>query len=364
MRRFPMALFGSLLFALATRPQDEGRRGAPETDARTEKAINKGLRWLLKAQNRDGSWGHDLRSQPADISITSLAALALMAAGNVDKSGPDPEAVDAVHNALEFILNRGRRMRDGIESGETTIVQSKLGQRIHNFMATLFLTQIYGMQGPWAGDDQIAELKDLLRRLTETIDRTQESDGSWHKAAFGALKATCHAWLALRAAHGVGIKIQTATAEKTLEFLRKQFNPNTRLFDRDMNGRSGGYQPLYNTASCLRALCGMGEGGSHEVKASEKELYRQLKSGPLSKIFLTCEGEDYMACMMIAHAFVRDGGEPWERWNVFLRNALLEKQNPDGSWTGTACISGRTFATACSLLTLLAPFRSLPMIEQ
>ena len=35
-----------------------------------------------------------------------------------------------------------------------------------------------------------------------------------------------------------------------------------------------------------------------------------------------------------------------------------------GSWTGTACISGRTFATSCALWALRTPNRLLPITER
>ena len=51
-------------------------------------------------------------------------------------------------------------------------------------------------------------------------------------------------------------------------------------------------------------------------------------------------------------------------WYPWIAGELIKRQNQDGSWTSTACISGRTFATACAVMTFLAPQRMLPILEQ
>src|SRR5712671_3789967 len=72
--------------------------------------VSRGLRWLLRAQNRDGSWGLDAGT-PSDITCTSVAALALMSGGNTERGGPDEESVAAVRKAVGFIVKRVNRTR-------------------------------------------------------------------------------------------------------------------------------------------------------------------------------------------------------------------------------------------------------------
>ena len=126
MSRWTLPVLGLFLLLPA------GGRGQPQDQAPDLKPIPRGIRWLVKAQSRDGSWGLDAHT-PSEISCTVVAALALMAGGNTERGGPDPECVECVRKALAFILQRARRMKGNISGGEVTLVQNKLGHHAHTF---------------------------------------------------------------------------------------------------------------------------------------------------------------------------------------------------------------------------------------
>jgi hypothetical protein len=286
-----------------------------------------------------------------------------MAAGHVERGGPDADCVRALRRALDFVTRHAERMTADIWKGEATLVQRKLGQRIHSIFADVFLTQVYGMRGRWLKEDEAEELREYITRLTDIVVDSQEPDGSWHKDTFGSLKATCMAWLALRAAAGAGCDVEKASVEKTLKFIRQQFNPSTRLFDRTAG--HGSYQSIYATASCLRVLYAMGEGDSEVATAATKAFMDYVQRGQMGQMFLTVEGEDYLSAALMSQALlIQEDSKRWGAWNPWITGELVKRQADDGSWTTTACIAGRTFATACALLTLQAPNRMLPVLEQ
>jgi hypothetical protein len=167
------------------------------------------------------------------------------------------------------------------------------------------------------------------------------------------------AWLALRAASSAGIEIKKAAVDKTVQFIKKQYNAGTKLFDR--SNQYGGYQAIYATASSIRVLYGMGFGNSPEATGAADAFLKYVKSGQMGGQYLTVEGEDYLSAAMMTQALIRDPGERWTAWFKYIRDQLIQRQNGDGSWTSTACISGRTFPTACALLALQAPYRMLPL---
>jgi hypothetical protein len=264
-----------------------------------------------------------------------------------------------VREALAYVLEQARRARTDLSAGETTLIQNKLGHRVHTFFTVTFLSQAYGMQGPWVSQEAKEDLGGVIRRLAERISSTQESDGSWHKQTFGSLKATAMAWLALRSAQSAGIDIEDASVDRVLTFIQAQYNPASGLFDREVG--HGNYQTIYATSSALRVLYGMGEGNTPRVRKATETLFRFITQ-EFQQQFLTVEGEDYLAAAMATQALLHEeNGKEWRRWFTFIRQELVRRQGPDGSWTGTACISGRTFATACALLTLQAPYRVLPL---
>ena len=245
--------------AAATAPAPAGDE---EMTDRQRRSIEKATTWILQSQNRDGSWGLD-RHAGGDVTCTALAGLALMAAGNTERNGPDPRSVEALRGAATYLLERARKTRNDIVSGAVTLIQNKLGVKVHNFFAVIFLTQIYGMRPSWLEKENLEEMREVLGNLTTIIATSQEADGSWHKNTFGSLKATCMAWLALRSASSAGIEIKKAAVEKTVDFIKKQYNPATKLFDR--GNQMGGYQAIYATASSVRVLYGMGYSKSPEA---------------------------------------------------------------------------------------------------
>lgn len=325
---------------------------------RQTQAIEKSAKWLLKAQNRDGSWGLDPKTQ-GDVTCTALACMSLLADGNTEREG-NQERVAAVRAGTEYLIKQARSAREDISSGQHTLIQTKLGQRVHNFFAVVSLTQVYGMRPTdRAGGSDDAGLRDSIQRLSEIIARSQERDGSWHKETFGSLKATGMAWLALRSADSTGVPIKHAAVDKTVEFIKAQYNPSTKLYD--SGGKMQGYQALYATATCVRVLTGMGQHEKQALDAADAYI-ASTKSGEWSRMFLTVEGEDYLSAMMMTHALMGQsaGEKRWQNWFEFIREALCKRQNADGSWTTTACIRGTTFPTACAMLTLAAPNRLLP----
>jgi len=330
------------------------------------KSIEKGVQWLLKAQNKDGSWGLDSKDSQSDPTCTALAGLVLLSDGNTERDGLSNEKVKAIRGAVEFILTRARKAKDDISMSQTSLIQGKLGHTVHNHFAVVFLTQVYGMRtGDLDLSDEVnAVLKPTIQKLTDYIARTQDPDGSWHKNTFGSLKATCMAWVALRSAGGTGVPINGAKLDKTLQFIKKSYSNSTKLFH--LEGRGGGYgdyQTMYATSSAIRVLQGSGLGNENMTLNAIDEFIKQCKDGQWKQMFLTVEGEDYLAAMMMTHALVSENGERWKKWYPFIRDSLVKRQNADGSWTTTACISGRTFASACALLSLTTPNRLLPIQE-
>jgi len=364
LRLFPLLLLAGALPAGTT---DDPKTKAPAAAARdvpdaTREATARAMAWILSAQNRDGSWGLDAQSG-SDISCTVVAALAIMANGTTERGGLDPRRVQAVRRGLDYIMRQARGMKGDIARGDVTLIQNKLGHHVHTFFATVLLTQIYGMRGTWISRSEAEELRDAISQLTERIVKTQGPDGSWHKETFGSLKATCMAWLALRSAASAGFDVENASVRRTIQFIKAQYNPQSKLFDR-FTGQ-GNYQTIYATASCLRVLYAMGEGNSQEATGATEAFMKYVRTGQMGAAFLTVEGEDYMSAAVFTHALLAvEADKRWTAWFPWITGELLKRQNKDGTWTSTACITGRTFATAFALLTLQSPYRLLPILEQ
>ncbi len=71
-------------------------------------------------------------------------------------------------------------------------------------------------------------------------------------------------------------------------------------------------------------------------------------------------GEEFLSYMNLAESLATQGGETWERWDSGMTESLGRTQNADGSWSGSHCITGRTFCTSAALLTLMADRAPVP----
>jgi hypothetical protein len=72
-------------------------------------------------------------------------------------------------------------------------------------------------------------------------------------------------------------------------------------------------------------------------------------------------GEEFLSYMTLAESLVVKGGDEWRRWDSGMTENLYRVQNADGSWSGSHCITGRTFCTSAALLTLMADRTPVPV---
>src|SRR5258708_26629785 len=89
-----------------------GNNTLPKNDP-VSLAVEKGVKWLVSVQGKDGGWGQDggetsyirrgehLESNGNDVANTAVAASALLHTGNTPTSG---EYHDALQRAVRFIL--------------------------------------------------------------------------------------------------------------------------------------------------------------------------------------------------------------------------------------------------------------------
>jgi hypothetical protein len=72
-------------------------------------------------------------------------------------------------------------------------------------------------------------------------------------------------------------------------------------------------------------------------------------------------GEEFLSYMTLAESLVVTGGDDWKRWDSQITENLERVQNQDGSWSGSHCITGRTYCTSTALLVLMADRTPVPV---
>ena len=171
-----------------------GEKNLPKSDPvgdPIKAAVEKGLKWLVSVQGKDGGWGQDggetsyvrqgerLESNGNDVANTAVVADALLHAGNSPVAG---EYRGPLERAVNFILrNVEQSPVEGlaITSLTGTQIQRKLGPYIDTFLTSKLLAELDGTMGDAAAN---ARVRHSLRTCVAKIEKSQLKDGSWNIA--------------------------------------------------------------------------------------------------------------------------------------------------------------------------------------
>jgi hypothetical protein len=340
----PLLCFGQQPGADATKSPAEKDFTFDEWTKASERAVTRGVEWLMKTQHRDGGCGVDI-GQATDIGCTAMVGLSLLALGNTPVEGTRSREVRAIVN---YLLRQVETMpNDDITSQVQTQLQNKIGRHAHTFFATVFLCEVVG-----EGYDPVPVQK-ALKRLVNVIVATQ-SDGHWGQQSWAPMLGTVMGWVALRAAHQVGMKVGN-TPEATGDYIVKQMAGGL--------GNQGGswMHTLYKNATGIRVLYELGREDEQVAKTAFKGVEDLVTKD--NTAFSQAGGEEYLAFHLITETMLQKGGQDWKTWFPTVRDKICGVQNSDGSWTGHHCITSRTFCTAAACLVLSAPNRFLPISQ-
>jgi hypothetical protein len=300
-------------------------------DAETKKAVNAALKFLAREQNAsDGSWGN--------TAITGFALLAFMSNGHVPNQG---EYGKNVAKGVDYLLRCARD--DGY------LVGSKGGNMYCHGMATLALTQVYGM----TGDE---EVKKVVKKAIDLIIKTQNNEGGWRydPSPTGAdISVTIMQVMALRGAKDAGLHVPDPTMANSIKYI-----------NRCRDNRTGGYkyQPYSNGSGYARTAAGVcvlqlcGEYEADEIKKAVEYMERT--------------GDDFghywYGHYYAAHALNQVGGEVWEKYYKRMRDRLLTSQGRNGEWYSDRreAAYGPAYQTSIAVLILSVPTHYLPIYQK
>lgn len=357
-RRSMLAATGALIppailskSALATLADNDSVDGNPdefyfeETTAAGDRAVERGVDFLLKVLNRDGSCGVDIGQAP-DIGCSCMMGLALQSMGNTPIEGPRSNELRRIQS---FVIQQTENMpSDDITNAQNTQLQRKIGRHAHSFFAALFLSQIVG-EGSNPEPSRVA-----LRRVVDAVVKAQTAQGDWGSSSWAPTLGTVMGWVCLRAADFAGMKVGTAP-EKTAEHLIKKMQSS-------LKENRGWMHELYKNATGIRVLYAM-KMEEEEVAQRAFKSVLELVNNKNAQSFTQAGGEEFLAFHLITETMLQKGGSDWKKWYPGVRDNLVKVQNRDGSWTGHHCITSRTFCTAAAILVLTAPNRYLPISQ-
>lgn len=359
-------------------------------------AVHKGIKWLILAQHESGGWseqgGEQKRVAPTrrpgrrrnknrptqrqmvaaqyepDVGNTSLAALALMAAGNTPSKGtfqaPLHRAVLYVLVSVEASPEKGLAVTDRISPRRPgTQLHSKIGRYADTYLAAKVLVRAEGCMRTKSENGRVAK---ALAKVLRKIELGQCSDGSWNtEGGWAPIHSTAYASQALfeaqRAGHEIDERVLARVDRFTVRQLRSTARPakgSSSVPGRADSSGSAGVS-LYGLAQGLEQLTRTPAARRRNAQRIKAVVQRVSDEAVLSGLG-SMGGEEFISYTNINLAMARLGGEHAAKWNANIKERLTGLQNEDGSWSGHHCITGRTAVTGLAVSTLLAE-RSVPL---
>lgn len=325
----------------------------------TEAAVRDGLKWLVKNQQKDGSWSlagpysDGIKRGDNREAATAMALLAFQGAGNTTEYG-EHQAV--VKRGWYYLLKQQ-------DSDGSFYREGPFGHRFYTHgQATIAICELFAMTKDPALRSQY---KASAEKAIDFCVKTQSSPGGWKYDVNISSDLSVTGWIlmGLQSARMAGLEVPTKTLAGITRYL-------------DGIAEDGGSRYPYQrgdpptpamTAEGL--LCRQYLGW----KRNNPKLLEGVAwlSQPENQISYT-DGRDvyywYYATQVMHHM----EGEPWEKWNRVMCQTVPKAQVQDGrekgswdpfdptedQWGGEG---GRLFVTCLSIYMLEVYYRHLPL---
>lgn len=318
-----------LSFAGQSGAQDLPRRADDAIPAQAELVYEKGMQYLARTQNENGTWNDSVGSEPG---VVGLCVAALLAHGEDPVNGPYAKTI---RNGLDYILSQ-QNEKNGY-----------IGSSMYNHaFAAKALAESYGV----VDNPKIAP---ALKKAIELILSSQKRNrfGAWRytpDSRDADTTVTGCQMVTLFAARNAGIAIPDEAIRKGLAYLSNN-RGNEGAYG--YTSASGGKPTL--TAVGLLCLSLAKETDSKGYQASLAYLKRNLD---YRDRYYPYYFEYYMS-----QALFHADDEAWNEWNARNIRWMATIQSPDGSFPGN---QGPSFNTAGALLSLALNYRYLPIYEK
>lgn len=304
-----------------------------------EKAVEKGLDFLVKRQRPNGAIGDGQFSE--NIAVSSLAGLAFLSNGSTPTEGPYAKAIERV---LDFVL-------DNVSTSGYVVVQRSTthGPMYDHGFGTLFLAEAYGMT-------RRPDIREKLKKAINLIVTTQNAEGGWRyfprKTQEADISVTICQIMALRAARNSGVFVPRSTIDKCVDYVRKSQNADGGFRYMVNSGPSG----FPRSAAGVVALY---SAGIYEGKDLDRglEYLQQYMPGQNARR----DSHYFYGHYYAVQAMYQAGGSYWEKWYPAIRDELLGRARSDGSWADTVCSE---YGTAMACIILQVPNNLLPIFQR
>ena len=335
--------------------------------AESEKAVGRGLEWLSKHQNPDGSWSMSPGSVCGNIecgrspiesleAATGLALLPFLAAGH--KPGEPGPYEKTIRTGLAWLQSRVDK------SGR--IMPENAPTHFHMYahaIVTITLCEASALvpDSAWTP---------AAKRAAQYIVSAQNrQDGGWRYAPGQAGDTSVYGWqvMALRSARVSGLNVPKSTMTLARRWLTQA--------QASRDSSTYAYMPMRPASPVMTAealLCRQLFGDGPKDRGMSKGI--QLVFDDLQQ---SLPNRNYYYWYYATQLLHNSGGKVWSKWNPMIREKLISEQyigpkagHASGSWQPMdptvdrwGRMAGPIMQTSLGLLTLEVYYRHLPLYQ-
>ena len=245
-------IFGRVILGVLLFSGSAGAQGVPKTvfsewKAKVDPAVERGLQFLARAQERNGSFPENYGTSTG---MPSLVGMAFLSKGHMPTEGP---YAGNINRCIDYVLQHQQR------TGLFVAGHAGSGPMYAHNISTLFLSEVSGMVDP-ERQKRIAEalpraLNLILR--AQRVPKSEKHQGGWryHPGSRDS-DTSCSGWalMALRSAKLNGAAVPDRAIEDAVEYLYRHYDD--RLGSFGYSDRTSHKESLTGMGLlCLELLC-------------------------------------------------------------------------------------------------------------
>ncbi|MCC7291405.1 MAG: terpene cyclase/mutase family protein [Phycisphaerales bacterium] len=310
-----------------------------------KQAIDKGLAYLTRIQNRDGSWANRAGSEGFPVAMTALCGVALLMDGNTTTQGRYAENVD---RAARYIL--ASQTATGLIARETLESRPMYG---HGF-SMLFLGELSGMvESP----RRQQEIQAVLNRAVVLTARSQSPLGGWiytpdSRGDEGSVTIT--QVQGLRSCRNGGVEVPKDLIDEAMRYLDRSQNP-----DGGMQYTASRPGPSRIAITAAAAACWLNAGMFDEPRLKRAMDFCKRTIGPEGVV----AEHFFYTNLYWSQSVYLSNDKLWDEYFPKVRDRLVSMQNgEEGSWPGEGI--GEVYGTTTALIILQLPYNRLPIMQR
>jgi hypothetical protein len=365
MTRSSLAHVAAALLALSPFA-NSARADDPKPDVKD--CIERGLKFLVDTQNRDGRWEANGGQYPT--TMTAISGMALLMEGSTLRDG---KYSDNIRRAVDWFMERSQP--NGLLGNPNNPTEASRYMYGHGF-GLLFLASVYGEE---EDADRRKKLEKILTKAVDFCGKAQTNRGGWGYVSaadgsnFDEGSVTITQLQGIRAARNAGIVVPKSILDNAVKYLKDCTTPNGGIIYSLAHGGAvnGGERPAL-TAAAVACAFSAGEYNSEYAKRWIKYCKHSIPTGRgrvghdeyqsyyFSQAVYVLGETGY--AKMFPDEKNKNDHLTWSKYRDSMFEYLKSSQNKDGSWTSGYI--GPSFTTAVNLTILQLENNVLPIYQK